>query len=182
MPASRAASSRTWVPKTSVWMNSPGASIERSTWVSAAKLTIASQPSSAAATASRSAMSATDQLAALVVEPVEVLAPAGVGELVEHAHAEVRMRLEPVADVGRADEPGPSGDEDVQAAALARLGRQILRQALMPVGKQDRVRSLAAEHRVGRARGGAGEHLRRPRHHPALDPGLVEDLLRELEP
>ena len=51
MPADRAASSSTNAPKTSVWMNSPGDSIERSTWDSAAKLTIASQPSTASATA-----------------------------------------------------------------------------------------------------------------------------------
>jgi hypothetical protein len=56
--ASRAASSSTKVPKTSVVMNSPGDSIERSTCDSAAKFTSASQPSSAERTASRSAMSA----------------------------------------------------------------------------------------------------------------------------
>ncbi len=58
MPASRAASSSTNVPKTSVWMNASGSAIERSTCDSAAKLTTASQPSIARATASRSAMSA----------------------------------------------------------------------------------------------------------------------------
>ena len=57
MPAWRAASSITKAPNTSVWMNSPGEWIERSTCDSAAKLTVASQPSIAASTASRSAMS-----------------------------------------------------------------------------------------------------------------------------
>ena len=59
MPVSRAASSRTKVPNTSVRMNSPGSSIERSTCDSAAKLTTASQPSSAERTTSGSAMSPT---------------------------------------------------------------------------------------------------------------------------
>ena len=57
--------------------------MERSTCVSAAKLTIASQPAAARETASGSAMSPTDELA---VDAVEVLLPAGVGELVEHDH------------------------------------------------------------------------------------------------
>src|ERR671937_983346 len=56
-PTADACWRRTYVPRTSVSMNSAAPKIERSTWVSAAKLTIASQPSAAVATASRSAMS-----------------------------------------------------------------------------------------------------------------------------
>src|SRR5262245_25353857 len=59
MPASRAYESRTYVPSTSVSTNSAAPRIERSTWVSAAKLTIASAPAADSATASASQMSPT---------------------------------------------------------------------------------------------------------------------------
>src|SRR6185312_856779 len=58
-PASRAQPSRTYVPWTSVSMNSAAPMIERSTWVSAAKLTTASHPAAASTTASASQMSPT---------------------------------------------------------------------------------------------------------------------------
>ncbi len=58
MPCRRTASSSTWVPSTSVRMKASGSRIERSTWLSAAKLTIASTPSpTARSTARASAMS-----------------------------------------------------------------------------------------------------------------------------
>ena len=123
-----------------------------------------------------------DQLDPGLVEALEVLHPAGVGELVEHPNREVGMGLEAVADVGGADEPGAAGDEDVHRdhARLAR--RQVLAQPLMPVGQADRIGALGDQQRERRPRGRAAEHLGRPRHHPAVDAGLVEDLLRVLEP
>ena len=57
-PVRRAASSRTAVPTTSVLMNSDGSRMLRLTWLSAARLTTASTPSMASATAAASAMSA----------------------------------------------------------------------------------------------------------------------------
>ena len=107
------------MPKTSVWMNSPGASIDRSTWVSAAKLTIAPTPSRQRLTASASVMSAVDQLDPGLIEALEVLHPARVGELVEHPNREVGMGLEAVADEGGADEAGAAGHEDVHRTTLA---------------------------------------------------------------
>ena len=100
-------------------MNSPGASIERSTWVSAAKLTIASQPVDRGLDRLGVGDVGDDQLEPLGVEPLEVLLAPGVGELVEHPDPEVGMGLEPVADVGGADEPGPAGDQHVHTPALA---------------------------------------------------------------
>ena len=58
----RTSSSSTCVPKNSVRPKSVAPRIERSTCVSAAKLTIASQPAAASATASASQMSADDEL------------------------------------------------------------------------------------------------------------------------
>ena len=57
-PVRRTSSSSTCVPKNSVRPKSVAPRIERSTCVSAAKLTIASQPSAASATAAASQMSA----------------------------------------------------------------------------------------------------------------------------
>src|SRR6185436_16937636 len=56
-PRRRASSRRTKTPRTSVSMNEASPSSERSTWVSAAKLTTASQPSMATPTTSGSTMS-----------------------------------------------------------------------------------------------------------------------------
>ena len=107
------------MPKTSVWMNSPGASIERSTWVSAAKLTIASNAVEAPVDRVGVGDVRGDQLDPGLIETPEVLDPACVGELVEHPHREVGVGLEPVADEGRADEAGAAGDEDVHRTTLA---------------------------------------------------------------
>ena len=88
-------------------MNSAGPRIERSTCVSAAKLTIASQPAAAVATASGIGDVA---LVELVLDALEVRAVAGVGQLVEHDDL-VAGRREPPHEV-RADEAGAAGDED----------------------------------------------------------------------
>ena len=117
------------MPKTSVVMNSPGASIERSTCDSAAKLTIASQPSIAPATASASQMSASTSENRSSSAAVEVLEPAGVGHLVEHDDLVVGIVLEVVVDEVGADEPGAAGDEELHfafcsgASELARSAR-----------------------------------------------------------
>jgi hypothetical protein len=80
-------------------MNSLAPKMERSTWVSAAKLRIASAP--------RIADVAFDQLD---VGPFEVRRVARVRQLVEHDDV-LAGRGEPPRAVG-ADEPGAAGDED----------------------------------------------------------------------
>ena len=135
--------------------NASGSAIERSTCVSAAKLT----------TASASAIASGDRVAVLdpgvheaVLDALEVLAPARVGELVEHGHvvAEVAHAL---AHEGRADEPGAAADEQPHASAL-----EAARWAARPSchgGQARRVVALgdAARSRPGAARGG---RTRRP--------------------
>src|SRR4051812_24373116 len=59
---------------------------------------------------------------------------------------------------------------------------KALAEAVAPVGEARRVRALAAEHRVGRARGGAPQLDRRDRADAALDARLLEDRRGELEP
>ena len=103
-------------------MNSAGPRIERSTCVSAAKLTIASQPAAACATARVGDVA----LVELVVDAGEVRAVAGVGQLVEDD--DLVPRLREAADEVRADEAGAAGDEDAHRAnarsiAVTRLAR-----------------------------------------------------------
>ena len=88
-------------------MNSAGPRIDRSTCVSAAKLTIASTPLAARATDLRVGDVA---LVELVLDALEVRAVARVRELVENDDL-LAVRREPPREV-RADEPGAAGDED----------------------------------------------------------------------
>ena len=97
----------TWVRAKASW-----SSIERSTWDSAAKLTTASQPSIASRTTAGSSIAPTTSSIALG----QVLAPAGVGELVEHPHL---VLAADEADVGGADEAGGAGDEELHAASFS---------------------------------------------------------------
>ena len=94
------------------------------------------------------------------------------------------MRLEPVADVGGADEPGAAGDQDVhRTTGFASRAAQVLASSpWCQSGSTIGSGRSETEQRERRARRRAAEHLGRPRHHPAVDAGLVEDLLRELEP
>ena len=101
----------TWVRAKASW-----SSIERSTWDSAAKLTTASQPSIASRTTLRVLDRAHDQLRSLG----QVLAPAGVGELVEHPHL---VLAADEAHVGGADEAGGAGDEQLHATASCSVAR-----------------------------------------------------------
>ena len=95
-----------------------------------------------------------DQLEPLGVEPLEVLLAPGVGELVEHPDPELGMGLEPVADVGGADEPGPPGDQHVHTPALA---SRADRYSLSPCRHSGRVigsgRSEASSESGGRGAG-----------------------------
>ena len=165
-------------------MNSPGDSIERSTWDSAAKLTTAPQPSTAARTASRSAMSPSTSSTRSGGRSSRFSLPPRVGQLVVDRDRVIGVRGEAVADVAGADEPGAAGDEqphrraDLERLALGEIGRE----ALPPARKRRRVRALAAEHRVGGARRAAREHVGRAGHHAAVGARLVEDLLGELVP
>ena len=88
-------------------MNSAGPRIERSTCVSAAKLTIASQPAAAA----RDHVGVGDvALVELVLDAVQVRAVAGVGQLVEDDDR-VALRREPPRE-RRADEARSACHED----------------------------------------------------------------------
>ena len=92
-------------------MNSAGPRIERSTCVSAAKLTIASQPCGRP----RDRVGVGDvALMELVLDALEVRAVAGVGQLVEHDDL-VAGRRETANEL-RADEPGAAGDEHAHRA------------------------------------------------------------------
>ena len=94
----------------SVRRNDSGSSIERSTWVSAAKFTIASTPPAAVdrrADGVRVADAALHEAVARVVgDGREVLQVAGVGELVVDDDLPVGVLGEHAADEGGADEPG----------------------------------------------------------------------------
>ena len=87
---------------------------------------------------------ALDELDAVRRQALEVLAPPGVGELVEHAHRVVRVLGEPAAHEVRADEPGAAGDEQLHAAASTLALGEVGGQALLPVraGGSRRARSL----------------------------------------
>ena len=112
--ARRAASSSTNVPSTSVRMKSPAAMIDRSTCVSAAKCTTISACSTSGPLTGASAMSPwTKVCRGSVHHVVQVLAPPGVGQLVERRDVPVGVRRQRVAHEIAADEPGAAGDEDV---------------------------------------------------------------------
>ena len=93
--------------------NASGSAIERSTCVSAAKLTTASRPS----IASRDGVGVLDarvheREARAVADVGEVLLAAGVGELVEHDDL-VAVLGDALADEVRADEAGSAADEQL---------------------------------------------------------------------
>ena len=171
MPRSRAASSRTYgAERRAVWTNASGSSIERSTWDSAAKLTTASQPSIALATALGSSISPSTNRSAR--RPRQVLAPAGVGELVEHHDLVAGLGAQ--AHVGRADEPGAAGDEQLHRPAVLSVGRcgEVAGEPSCQAGSRIACsRSLASTEKAGR---GAGRPsiLGGRRQHRARRPGL----------
>ena len=128
MPCWRAWSSSTCVPSTSVRMNSAGPMIERSTCVSAAKLTIASAPVGS----TRNGASVGDvALVEVVLDPLEIRPVAGVGELVEHGDL-VAGPDEP-ADELRADEARSAGDEHTHAreGTFPRVKRRVVTVAVV---------------------------------------------------
>ena len=107
------------MPSAWVVTNASGSAIERSTCVSAAKLTTASTPSIAAADGVGVLDPAVDELD---VEVLEVLAPAGVGELVEDDDL-VAVLAHAQADEVRADEAGAAADEQLHAGTSVRAAR-----------------------------------------------------------
>ena len=147
LPWWRAWSSSTCVPSTSVRMNSAGPRIERSTCVSAAKLTIASTPFAAARDRFRVGDVA---LVELVLDALEVRAVARVRELVEDDDL-VAVRGEPPREV-RADEPGAAGDEDFHAGRVSRDRSQALDAAgpSRQCGSSGAPRSLRSTEYAGR--------------------------------
>ena len=107
--------------------DSPGEVIELIDADSAAKLTTASHPLIAEATASRSEMSPSTRASRFGRAARRGLAAAHVGQLVQRHHRIVGVGGQPVADVVRADEPGPARDEQPHAAASLRAVRRSRR-------------------------------------------------------
>src|SRR5215210_5390159 len=164
------------VPKTSVWMKSPAARIERSTWVSAAKLTIASQPSAASATAPGSPMSPWTKRCST---PSRF---AGFPEYVSLSSTTTSSpprtsrftKCEPM-------NPAPPVTRIAIGRSLVPQAAQTVAEALAPV-EQLGCALLSPEHRVGRSRREGAELGRRDSANPAGEPGLLEDRLGELRP
>ena len=97
-------------------MKSCGPLMERSTCVSAAKLTTASAPRSASPTTAASQMSPVHEgVAGVVLDVAQVLEVAGVGELVEVDDLDVVVLGEHVAHEVGADEAGAAGDHESHA-------------------------------------------------------------------
>ena len=118
-PAARASSrsaacSSAKVPTTLVWMNSPGPSIERSTWLSAARCmtTSGAKLSNSLAHLRRVRdVGAHEGVARIVRHGRERVEIARIGELVDDQHL-MRRVADEVAHHRRADEAGAAGDED----------------------------------------------------------------------
>ncbi len=106
--------------------NASGSAIERSTCVSAAKLTIASGAAAAIAAGTASASSIAPRMKwkrGSLGDVLEVLLAPGVGELVEHRHL-VAVLAHALARERRADEPGAAADEQFHARIIpARAAR-----------------------------------------------------------
>ena len=99
------------MPSACVRTNASGSAIERSTCVSAAKLTTASQPSIACMTTCGSSIApCTNVKPGSVADVVEVLLAPGVGELVEDDDLVAELG-QPLADEVRADEAGAAADQ-----------------------------------------------------------------------
>ena len=100
------------VPTTLVWTNAAGPSIERSTWLSAAKLTIASGwcVASSEATSARSPMSpCTNTWPVVAVQRRERVAVAGIGQRIEIDDADAAIDC--VEHEVASDETGAAGDQ-----------------------------------------------------------------------
>jgi hypothetical protein len=94
-PTRRASSASTKTPCTSVWMNSPGVSIERSTCDSAGEVEHERAPGHGAQPRPRGRADVpVHERQTVGRDAVEVLAAAGVGERVEHDHVRRRMLRE----------------------------------------------------------------------------------------
>ena len=107
------------MPIACVVMKASGSEIERSTCVSAAKLTTASTAATAASTGVGVLDPRVDEPEARVVAQVgEVLLAPGVRELVEHGDLVTEL-LQALAGEVRADEAGPSADEQLHAVTVS---------------------------------------------------------------
>ena len=146
----------TFVPKQFVWMKSSGPTIERSTWLSAAKWTTASWPRIASSSVLGIADVALHELVPrVVVDVAQRREVACVREGVEDGDVVVGA-LEDVTHVVRADETGAAGDEDAPRAHVRspHRGRQrdvqrVARGVLLIAGRERRVGHAP----VGRDRG-----------------------------
>ena len=113
------------MPWACVRTNASGSAIERSTWVSAAKLTIASIGPARLASASSALATACGILdrsvheakAGILGEVVEVLLATGIGELVEHDHLVVVLAQAQAHEIGT-DEPRATADQEPHARII----------------------------------------------------------------
>ena len=113
------------------------------------------------------------------VEALEVLAPPGVRELVEHDDLVAVLAQAQPHEV-RADEAGAAADEELSCASPAWRGTR--RRPRCHGGRTSGSRALGAEHAVGGPPRRARELLGRRGPHAAVDPRAVEELERELVP
>src|SRR5262245_43251178 len=157
-------------------MKSAASRIDRSTCDSAAKLTIASHPAAASATAAGSAMSprrnswATPSRFARLPEYVSLSSTTTVSP----ASASRRTKCDPM-------KPAPPVTSTRIGGRLAAELLDALAQPVAPV-RQTRRTAFRAEDRVRRPRRLRAELLRRDPPHAAVEARLVEDRLREVGP
>ena len=102
------------MPSTLVRKKGVASSIERSTWLSAAKWTTASNPSARSSIDQPAVgdVAADEPVPRLVLQPFEVVGVAGVGQGVEVRELDVRIHLQLQTDEVRADEATAAGDKD----------------------------------------------------------------------
>ena len=154
-------------------MNGSGSWSELSTCDSAAKCTTMSHSLTSRSTSARVADVAVHELD-LVLDRLQALAVARVGQRVEHDHLVLGVVAHRVVDEVRADEAGGAGDEQLHDASTSRRVRWAS-EALLPRRQHGRVGAGRAEDRVGGARRGRAELRRGAAVHASTSrPGALE--------
>src|SRR5262245_22587682 len=154
-------------------MNSAPLRMERSTCVSAAKFTTASQPSPAAVTAIESAMSPSWNSCAT---------PSRLARLPEYVSLSSTTTSSPRAARSFTKWEPMNPAPPVTSTLIASEPSQARAQALSPMRQARRLRLRRAQDGVRRPRRRPVELGRRDALDAALDPGLLEDRLGELRP
>ena len=180
MPRRRAASSSTNVPSACVRTNASGSAIERSTCVSAAKLTTASAPSIALGDR-RGILDRAVHEAEVGSDVFEVLAAPRVGQLVEHDDLVAVLARAQAREV-RADEAGAAADEQLHVSPRSPRAARGRRRARPASRQPRRVGALGVQHAEGGARRGARELVGRGGVDGAVESGLASISVAKLEP